>query len=128
LGTVAAFHDVPELRRVDQVRRDFIANASHELRTPLTSILGFARTLAGSEVSAEERSQYLKVIVRNAQRMSSLIDDLLTLSRIESGAATLERTALDEKRVVETVSADFGPRFEEVSIRVELHAGTVPMA
>lgn len=121
-GTVAVFHDVSELRRVDRVRRDFIANASHELRTPLTSIQGFAETLASSDVSPEQRSQYLGVIVRNAQRMSSLIDDLLTLSRIESGTETLSRTTVDVLRVVEMVLADFAPRFAEASIEVSLHA------
>jgi two-component system phosphate regulon sensor histidine kinase PhoR len=121
-GTVAVFHDVSELRRVDRVRRDFIANASHELRTPLTSIQGFADTLANSDVESEQRSQYLGMIVRNAQRMSSLIDDLLTLSRIESGAETLTRTSVDVLRVVDTVLADFAPRFEEASIEVTLHA------
>ncbi len=121
-GTVAVFHDVSELRHVDRLRRDFIANASHELRTPLTSILGFADTLVSSTMSVEQHSQYLGMIVRNAQRMSSLIDDLLTLSRIESGAETLTRTEVDVLRVVETVLADFAPRFEEAAIEVALHA------
>jgi len=125
-GTVAVFHDVSELRRVDEVRRDFIANASHELRTPLTSIQGFADTLASSDVSEEQRSQYLGTIVRNTQRMSGLIDDLLTLSRIESGVSALERTSLDVLRVVETLVADFAPRLEEASIEVEVHADRVP--
>ena len=125
-GTVAVFHDVSELRRVDRVRRDFVANASHELRTPLTSIQGFADILANSEVTPEQQSKYLDVIARNAQRMSSLIDDLLTLSRIESGAEALTRSAVDVLRVVETVLADFAPRFEEASIEVRLHAGSVP--
>lgn len=115
-----------ELRRVDEVRRDFIANASHELRTPLTSIQGFADILASSEVNREERAQYLDVIVRNAQRMSSLIDDLLILSRIESGSSELERADLDIRRVVETVLADFAPRFKEASIEVNLHGGPIP--
>jgi two-component system phosphate regulon sensor histidine kinase PhoR len=114
------------LRRVVEVRRDFIANASHELRTPLTSIQGFADTLASSDLSEEQRSQYLGTIVRNTQRMSGLIDDLLTLSRIESGVSALERTSLDVLRVVETLVADFAPRFEEASIAVEVHADRVP--
>jgi two-component system phosphate regulon sensor histidine kinase PhoR len=125
-GTVAVFHDVSDLRRVDEVRRDFIANASHELRTPLTSIQGFAETLASADLSEEQRSQYLGTIVRNSQRMSGLIDDLLTLSRIESGVSTLERTSLDVLRVVETLVADFAPRLEEASIEVEVHADRVP--
>ena len=125
-GTVAVFHDVSELRRVDEVRRDFIANASHELRTPLTSIQGFADTLRSSQVGAEQQAQYLDVIVRNAQRMSSLIDDLLTLSRIESGPARLEKAPVDVLRVVETVVADFGPRYAEAEIELALHSEPLP--
>jgi len=125
-GTVAVFHDVTELRRVDDVRRDFIANASHELRTPLTSIQGFAESLADSQLDPEQQAEYLGVIVRNARRMSNLIDDLLTLSRIESGPSTLERTRVDVHRLVETVVADFGPRFGEASIEVALHEEPIP--
>ena len=125
-GTVAVFHDVSELRRVDEVRRDFIANASHELRTPLTSIQGFATALGSSELDREEVSRYLDVIVRNAQRMSNLIDDLLTLSRIESGKSSLDLVEVDVLRVIETVVADFAPRFAEASIEAKVHAGVVP--
>jgi two-component system phosphate regulon sensor histidine kinase PhoR len=92
----------------------------------LTSIRGFADTLASSEVSPEQLSQYLDVIVRNAQRMSNLIDDLLTLSRIESGTATLELGSVDVLRVVESLIADFGRRFQEASIEVKVHAGQIP--
>ncbi len=126
-GTVAVFHDVSELRRVDQVRRDFIANASHELRTPLTSVQGFAATLVSSKVSDEQKSQYLDAIVRNANRMSNLIDDLLVLSRIESGASGLEFSAVDLVDVVEGLVSDFGPRFQEASIEVKVHGSRIPL-
>ncbi len=125
-GTVAVFHDVSELRRVDQVRRDFIANASHELRTPLTSIRGFADTLSSSQVPPGEMSSCLDAIVRNAQRMSDLIDDLLTLSRIESESDDLEIEIVDVAHIARTVIADFGPRFQETSIEVELHTHEAP--
>ena len=125
-GTVAVFHDVTELRRLDEVRSDFIANASHELRTPLTSIQGFADTLRNAKPNEEEHAQYLDVIVRNAKRMSNLIDDLLILSRIESGASPVEVRPIDIGRVAETVIADFAPRFEEASIEASLHAENVP--
>jgi two-component system phosphate regulon sensor histidine kinase PhoR len=82
--------------------------------------------LASSGVSKEQHTQYLGMIVRNAQRMSSLIDDLLTLSRIESGAETLTRSSIEVVRVVETVLADFAPRFAEASIEVKLHPTAVP--
>ena len=70
LGTVAVFHDVTEIRRLEGVRRDFVANVSHELRTPLTAIRGFAETLRGSDVPAEQRRQYLDVILRHAELVS----------------------------------------------------------
>lgn len=117
-GTVAVFHDVTELRRVDDVRRDFIANASHELRTPLTAIGGFAETLSQTNASAEEQAKYLDVIVRNVKRMSDLIDDLLTLSRIEGGTSQLDIGPIDAARVAERIILDFGPRFKEASISV----------
>jgi len=125
-GTVAVFHDVTELRRVDHIRRDFIANASHELRTPLTSIRGFADTLASSDIPKEDFGQYLDVIVRNAQRMSDLIDDLLTLSRIESSASELDCDVVDVRRVIDTVVNDFGPRFNEASIEVSVRGEDIP--
>ncbi|HEB90084.1 MAG TPA: HAMP domain-containing histidine kinase [Deltaproteobacteria bacterium] len=120
-GTVAVFHDVTELRRVDAIRRDFVANASHELRTPLTAILGFAETLGHAADGEEDLSKHLDIIVRNAQRMSSLIDDLLTLSRIESGLSSLEIRAVDPARLVETIVGDFAPRFEQAGIGLHVH-------
>ncbi|MGY8802866.1 MAG: ATP-binding protein [bacterium] len=119
-GTVVVFHDVTELRRVDDVRRDFIANASHELRTPLTSIGGFADTLAQGDLSPEDQAKYLDVIVRNVKRMSDLVDDLLILSRIESGSSQLELGEVDVARIAETVILDFEPRFEEAELTVKL--------
>jgi two-component system phosphate regulon sensor histidine kinase PhoR len=119
-GTVVVFHDVTELRRVDDVRRDFIANASHELRTPLTSIGGFADTLAQGDSSPEDQAKYLDVIVRNVKRMSDLVDDLLILSRIESGSSQLELGEVDAARIAETVILDFEPRFDEAELTVKL--------
>src|SRR5262249_1966520 len=84
-GTVTVFHDTTELMRLEEVRRDFVANASHELRTPLAAIRGFAETLLESaSLSPEEQKSYLEVIHRHAQRLSSLVEDLLELSTIES--------------------------------------------
>ncbi|MBL8981606.1 MAG: PAS domain-containing sensor histidine kinase, partial [Gemmatimonadetes bacterium] len=66
-------------------RRDFVANVSHELKTPLTVVSGFAETLKDDAISAEQRQQFLATILNNTQRMHRLVDDLLDLSRIESG-------------------------------------------
>ncbi len=84
-GAVLALFDVTRIRRLETVRRDFVANVSHELKTPLTVINGFAETLLDPSVSAEEREKFLQTILSNSQRLQRLVDDLLDLSRIESG-------------------------------------------
>ena len=84
-GAVLTIFDLSPLRRVENVRRDFVANASHELKTPLTVISGFAETLADDDPPEAQRRQFAQAIRSNAQRMQRLVDDLLDLSRIESG-------------------------------------------
>ncbi len=84
-GSVTTFLDVSELRRLEQVRRDFVANASHELKTPLTSIRGFAETLLEGDPPEHLRQEFLGSIRKNTLRLQRLVDDLLDLSRLESG-------------------------------------------
>jgi two-component system phosphate regulon sensor histidine kinase PhoR len=84
-GAVTTFLDVSEIRRLEQVRRDFVANASHELKTPLTSIRGFAETLLEGDPPEELRRGFLESIRNNTLRLQRLVDDLLDLSRLESG-------------------------------------------
>lgn len=97
-GAVTTLLDITEVRRLEKVRRDFVANASHELKTPLTSIRGFAETLADDDPPAELRRQFLESIRVNTLRLQRLVDDLLDLSRIESGvrAAIVEDVLLGE--------------------------------
>ena len=85
-GAVLGLLDVTDVRRVQLVRRDFVANVSHELKTPLTSILGYAETLQTEDPDQETRRNFLSVILGNARRMQFLVDDLLDLARVESGA------------------------------------------
>ncbi len=89
-GVLIVLHDLTALRRLEMVRRDFIANASHELKTPLTSITGYAETLLADAdtMDAGTRTRFLETILNNARRMQQLVDDLLDLSRIESGRWT----------------------------------------
>lgn len=87
-GAVLAFFDLTETRRLEAVRRDFVANASHELKTPLTVIGGYAETLVTDDLPAEHRVQFVQTIRANAERMRRIVDDLLDLSRIESGGWT----------------------------------------
>ena len=84
-GTLLVLSDVTDVRRLETVRRDFVANVSHELKTPLTAIAGYAETLA-AEARDEQARKFAQTVVENAHRMQRLVDDLLDLSRIESGS------------------------------------------
>jgi two-component system, OmpR family, phosphate regulon sensor histidine kinase PhoR len=85
-GAVVTFLDVSEVRRLERVRRDFVANASHEIKTPLTAIMGFAETLMDDELPRALRDQFLNAVQKNTLRLQRLVDDLLDLSKLESGA------------------------------------------
>ena len=94
-----ALHDVTQLKRLERMRRDFVANVSHELKTPITSVKGFVETMrAQPDISEEERKRFLGIIARQADRLNAIIDDLLALSRIEhdteAGETQLEPTRL----------------------------------
>ena len=91
IAAIAVFHDITELKRLERVRRDFVANVSHELRTPLTSIKGYAETVLenGSVDTATVRA-YMQVVVKNANAMSRLLEDLLQLAKLESNDAERE--------------------------------------
>lgn len=127
-GTLAVFHDVTELRRVDRVRRDFIANASHELRTPLTSIQGYAESLASGPMTPDEVETHVGVIQRNVHRMRDLIDDLMDLSRIESGGGAREPVAVDVVRLTQTLLADARPRLAHAKLEARLATASAPPA
>lgn len=105
-GAVAVLHDVTEIARAEQMRRDFIANVSHELRTPLTSISGYVETLLESDYDLPGPTrEFLAIILKNSTRMNRLTEDLLALASVESGeykvktrpiaASTLVRDAID---------------------------------
>jgi two-component system phosphate regulon sensor histidine kinase PhoR len=84
-GAVVALFDLTRIRKLEAVRRDFVANVSHELRTPLTIIGGFAETLQDRDVPPEMRAEFARTIFTNTQRMQRIVDELLDLSRIETG-------------------------------------------
>lgn len=84
-GAVVALFDLTPIRKLEAVRRDFVANVSHELRTPLTIVGGFAETLQDPDVPPEKRAEFAQTIVSSTQRMQRIVDELLDLSRIESG-------------------------------------------
>ena len=91
VGAVAVFHDVTELKRLERVRREFVANVSHELRTPLTAIKGYAETLRdGGLRDPETAAEFVRVIHRHAERLRALIEDLLDLAAVEQGEARID--------------------------------------
>jgi two-component system phosphate regulon sensor histidine kinase PhoR len=94
-GAVLVMHDLTEIRRLEVIRRDFVANVSHELKTPLTSISGYAETLLSVPPDPEMARGFLETILGNARRMQRLVDDLLDLSRIEAGRWQPARTGVD---------------------------------
>ncbi len=99
------FHDLTPLRRVEEMRADFVANASHELRTPLAALSGFIETLQGSaRDDAKARERFLAIMQEQARRMARLIDDLLSLSRIELNAHRRPDTPLDLVPIVRQVT------------------------
>jgi two-component system phosphate regulon sensor histidine kinase PhoR len=91
-GVVAVFHDISDLKRLEQVRRDFVANVSHELRTPVTVIRGYTEILLseGGDTDSERARRFLEIINNHSERLATLIGDLLALSELESGDLTLE--------------------------------------
>jgi len=123
LGTVAVFHDVSELRRLESLRRDFVANVSHELKTPLTAVRGFAETLLSGEVPEQDVDKYLSVILKHAERLGNLIEDLLELSRIESRKVPLQSAPIDVARVVQAVMNGMEPQLRSKSLTVKLVEG-----
>ncbi len=87
IGVLVVLHDVSRLRHLENVRRDFVANVSHELRTPITSIKGFVETLLDGALDDRENAvRFLRIMLRQADRLDAIVGDLLTLSRIEKGS------------------------------------------
>src|SRR4029434_7087779 len=90
-GAVVLFHDITELKRLDQIRREFVANVSHELRTPLSILRGYIEVLLDEpETPREELARILSIMERHSKRLQRLVDDLLSLAQLESSQATLE--------------------------------------
>ena len=102
---LVAFHDLTPLRRVEEMRADFVANASHELRTPLATLSGFIETLQGpAREDAAARERFLEIMQAQATRMARLIDDLLSLSRIELNAHLRPDKEVDLVAIVRQVA------------------------
>jgi two-component system phosphate regulon sensor histidine kinase PhoR len=111
-GAAVLFHDITELKRVDQMRRDFVANVSHELRTPLSILRGYIETLLDNQKTPrEELSRVLQVMERHSKRLGLLVDDLLVLAQLESGNSKLEVSEVDSAKLFADVLCDWEKKF-----------------
>lgn len=118
---VLVFHDITDLRRLETVRKDFVANVSHELRTPLTSIKGYVEALLdGAKDDPETMAKFLDIILRQSNRLNLILDDLLQLSQIESGVALFKRDLVSPGNVVERSLAIIQPLADKKGHRMHL--------
>jgi two-component system, OmpR family, phosphate regulon sensor histidine kinase PhoR len=108
-GAVLVLHDITDLRRADQVRRDFVANISHELRTPLTAVRGYIEALLDGGIDQETAPRFLETIARQSSRMERLVTDLLRLARLDAGQEPLERVPCSLATIADMVIADLAP-------------------
>lgn len=102
-GAIAVFHDISRLKELERVRQDFVANVSHELRTPLTTIKGYTETLLDGALKEEVAPQFLQVIQKHADRLTKIVEDLLTLSKIESKEFYLKQERLPLSELIDDV-------------------------
>jgi len=118
-GTILVFHDLTRLKQLERTREDFVANVSHELRTPLSLIKGYVETLLdGARNDPAIAERFLKIIERNAERLDLLIQDLLTISALESGRMKLDLQPVAMRPLVEKVFADLNAKAENKTVRL----------
>jgi two-component system phosphate regulon sensor histidine kinase PhoR len=120
-GFIAIFHDITQIEKLEQVRKDFVANVSHELKTPITAIRGFADTLLDGAVDERENAvKFIRTIKSNSERINSLIDDLMTISKIELGVIRVEKSLIDIGDVFENIMEIFRDRASAKGLTLEV--------
>lgn len=107
-GILLVFHDITELRKLENTRREFVANVSHELRTPLASIKGYVETLLeNNALGHEDTQEFLRIIMKHSQRLDNLIKDILELSKLDSHDLKIELTNLDIRPCIENIFSQY---------------------
>src|SRR5207302_63336 len=120
-GVVALFHDISRLKQVDEIRRDFVANVSHELRTPLSIVHGNLETLLeAGDLDEKETRHIYEVMKRHSDRLNLLVNDLLSLARLESKEANLQLAEIKLRDFLEAVTRDWKKRLAGKNLRLEL--------
>jgi two-component system phosphate regulon sensor histidine kinase PhoR len=127
-GAVVVLHDITDLRRADQIRRDFVANVSHELRTPLTAIRGYVEAM--TDADPEDSRRFLEIVQRHTLRMERLVRDLLRLARLDAGQEALDRVPCSVDSLLSSVETDlaelFAAREQTVDRQIAPDAASVP--
>jgi two-component system, OmpR family, phosphate regulon sensor histidine kinase PhoR len=130
-GVVLVMSDVTEVRRLERIRRDFVANVSHELKTPITIIQGYMETLLDEvDEDPEVRKSFIRTVAANAGRMHRIIEDLLALSRVESTGGEIERSPFDVRDLLDRCAHDFSAEAKTRGVRIEtaVPAGVAPLS
>ena len=118
-GAILVFHDLTRLKQLENTRREFVANVSHELRTPLSMIKGFVETLLdGAKDDPQIAARFLRTIEKHADRLTYLIEDLLTISRLESGQVVMNLQPTDISEVAARVCEDLAGRASDRNVKI----------
>ena len=119
-GAVLVLHDITDLHRADQIRRDFVANVSHELRTPLTAIRGYVEALLDGPPDEEQTRRFLEIIARHSARMERLVTDLLRLARLDARQELLDVVTCEIQQIFNAVVADLSQTIQAKAQRVTI--------
>lgn len=123
-GAIVLFRDITQVRQVEEMRRDFIANVSHELRTPLSIFRGYLETLlADPRQPPGELLRILEIMERHSNRLNALVDDVLSLARLESSESAIDRTEIDLPKFLEGILRDWKKRFAAKQLNAQLDLG-----
>lgn len=126
-GALVIFHDISQIRSLEAVRKEFVANVSHELRTPLSIITGYLETLIEGAGDPETNVRFLKTMHKHAQRLNTLIEDLLSLSQLESRRVSLNFELVELGECIQRVVERLDTRIREVAAKVKVNiAGSLP--
>ncbi len=118
-GVIVVIQDITEHVRLDNMRKEFVADVSHELKTPITSIMGYAETLTEGEYDKETRQHFLEVIVSESKRMARLVQDLLTLSKYDNNKNKCEKTKFDLGQVVKEAQEKLQIEIDKKGLKAE---------
>jgi two-component system phosphate regulon sensor histidine kinase PhoR len=118
--TMIVFHDVTRLKKLERIRTDFVANVTHEIRTPLTAVIGYLETLqAGALENPEDAKRFIDIMLKQARRLNRLVEDLMTISRIELGEVLLHIEGLSLSEVMENVISLLDARAAAKKIKIQ---------